>query len=103
MHCHLTGGTIIMRGDKALMRLTRDGFAVYPEGVVPKENTAFPEPEIRMRSTQDGAFEHVRNFLDCVRSRKKPNAPVEEAVRAADAAHLGNLAYRRGEKMSWPV
>jgi len=31
-----------------------------------------------------------------VRSRKTPNADVKSAVAAARAAHLGNLAYRKG-------
>jgi len=39
---------------------------------------------------------HMRNFLDCIRSRKTPNSDVISAVAAARAAHLGNLAYRKG-------
>ncbi|MCP5110444.1 MAG: Gfo/Idh/MocA family oxidoreductase, partial [bacterium] len=60
MHCHLEGGNIVFRGDQALMKLNRDGFTVYPEGVVPKEKTHYPEPEIAVRSIQDGPSQHVR-------------------------------------------
>ena len=99
MVCHLEGGNIIFRGSKAMMKLNRDGFAVYPEGVVPAEKTSLPEQEISMRSMQDGTIDHMRNFLDCVRSRKEPNAPVGPSVAAARAAHLGNVAYRKGTRV----
>ncbi|MBM3748530.1 MAG: Gfo/Idh/MocA family oxidoreductase [Acidobacteria bacterium] len=96
---HLEGGNIIFRGSRAMMKINRDGFAVYPEGVIAAEKTNYPEPEIEMRSLHDGSIDHVRNFLDCVRSRKAPNAPVGPAVAAARAAHLGNLAFRKGVRV----
>ena len=91
----LDGGEIIFRGSKAMMKLNRDGFAVYPERVIPAEKTAYPEPELSMRTMTVGTPEHMQNFLDCVRSRKTPNGDVKNAVAAARAAHLGNLAYRK--------
>src|SRR4051794_16120145 len=39
---------------------------------------------------------HYRNFLDCVRSRKRPNADVEEGHKSTRLCHLGNIAYRLG-------
>jgi predicted dehydrogenase len=92
----LEGGNIVFRGSNAMLKINRDGLAVYPERVVPFEKTQYPEPEIAMRSLGDGTVDHVKNFLDCVRSRKIPNADVKSAVAAARAAHLGNLAYRKG-------
>jgi predicted dehydrogenase len=92
----LEGGNIVFRGSSAMLKINRDGFAVYPEHVVPFEKTQYPEPEIAMRSQGDGTVDHVKNFLDCVRSRKTPNASVRSSVAAARAAHLGNLAYRKG-------
>jgi predicted dehydrogenase len=92
----LEGGNIVFRGSNAMLKINRDGFAVYPERVVPFEKTQYPDPVIAMRSLGDGTVDHVKNFFDCVRSRKTPNADVRSAVAAARAAHLGNLAYRRG-------
>jgi hypothetical protein len=34
----------------------------------------------------------VANFLDCVRSRKEPNAPVEVGHNAVTGPHLANIA-----------
>jgi predicted dehydrogenase len=94
----LDGGNIIIRGHKATMKINRDGFAVYPEGAVPREKTHYPEPVASMKSAMDGATPHVQNFLDCVRSRKAPNAGIKDAVAIAKAAHLGNIAYRKGTR-----
>ncbi|MBI4891657.1 MAG: Gfo/Idh/MocA family oxidoreductase [Acidobacteria bacterium] len=93
---HLEGGTLVFRGTNGMLRITRDGFALYPEGVLAAEKTNYPEPLIAVRSTGDGTPAHVRNFLDCVRSRKAPNAGVRSSVASANAAHLANLAYRNG-------
>jgi hypothetical protein len=95
----LEGGGLVIRGSRAMMKLNRDGFAIYPEGVVPFEKTQYPEPEIAMRSLEDGTVDHMRNFLACTRSRKTPNADIRSAVTAARAAHLGNLAYRKGVRV----
>jgi predicted dehydrogenase len=41
----------------------------------------------------DSTMDHVNNFIDCVRSRKLPNADVLIGHRSAQASHLGNIAY----------
>ncbi len=37
---------------------------------------------------------HLRNFLDCVRSRKAPNAEIEIGYRSVVHCHLGNIVAR---------
>jgi hypothetical protein len=49
----------------------------------------------------DGELLHLTNWVECVRSRKRPNAPVEAGVSAAAAAHLGNVAFRSGQVAKW--
>lgn len=100
MVCTMEGGNIVFRGNRAMMRINRDGFAVYPEGIVPGEKTHLPDPVLSMRSQRDGTIDHVRNFLECVRSRNEPNAPVRLCAAAARAAHLGNEAYRTGARVN---
>ena len=41
---------------------------------------------------------HQPNFIECMRSRKTPNAPAEQGHNSACLVHLGNLAYRAGNK-----
>jgi predicted dehydrogenase len=97
----LDGGNVVIRGRRGVMKLNRDGLAVYPEGVVQREKTQYPEPEIQIRSREDGTVSHMNNFLDCVKSRKTPNAPAEVGVSAARAAHIGNLALRQKRRIPW--
>lgn len=93
---HLEGGTLIFRGTDAMLKITREGFALYPEGVLRAEQTNYPEPLAAERAKGDGTLDHMRNFLDCVRSRKQPNADVRSAVASAQAAHMANRAFREG-------
>lgn len=39
---------------------------------------------------------HVRDFLDCIRSRKRPRVDIEEGHLATSLAHLGNIVVRAG-------
>ncbi len=44
---------------------------------------------------------HVRNFLDCMKSRQQPVLNLEVGHRVSTLAHLGNIAYRTGRKIVW--
>lgn len=44
---------------------------------------------------------HLKNWLECIRSRAQPNTTVEAGVSAASGAHLGNIAYRTGQTAQW--
>ncbi len=94
-------GGIEFRGTGATMKLARGHLAVYPEGVKSVPGTAAPEPEIFVRSEHDGTIDHVKNFLDCVRSRKTPNASIQAGFEAARTSWIGNIALRRGLKTVW--
>jgi hypothetical protein len=41
---------------------------------------------------------HQPNFIECVRSRKRPNADIEVVFHSAALIHLGVAAYRAGRK-----
>jgi predicted dehydrogenase len=92
----LDGGNIVLRGHGATMKLNREGFAVYAEGKVRRELTTWPQPELAVESHADGTIAHMQNFIDCMRSRRAPNAGIKTSVAAARAAHLANAAYRSG-------
>jgi hypothetical protein len=44
---------------------------------------------------------HVKNFLECMKTRGKPNADIEIGAYIAKFAHLGNIAYKTGRKLYW--
>jgi len=39
---------------------------------------------------------HFRNFLDCIKDGKRPNADIEEGHKSTRLCHLGNIALRVG-------
>jgi len=44
--------------------------------------------------------DHMANWIDCVRTRKTPNARVEIGYRSAIAAHMANIAYRQKQRVT---
>ncbi len=44
---------------------------------------------------------HMKNFLDCMKSRQKPICDVEIGARSVTVCHLGNHAYWNGRKLKW--
>ena len=47
------------------------------------------------------SYDHVRNFLDCVKSREDPMEFVEAGHRTASICHLGNIAMKLQRKIRW--
>ena len=88
------GYGIMFHGTKATMFLDRGGFQVFPESGgegVPMQAQAIGNDHAR----------HVRNFLDCVKSRATPAAEIEVGHRSSSTAMLGNIAYRTRRQILW--
>jgi predicted dehydrogenase len=85
--------SIQFQGDKGTLILTNAGFRLWkepwPKNQEPAESFDAPVP----------IESHIQNFLDCVRSRKEPNAPVEVGASAVAGPHLANLAFHKGKQM----
>ncbi len=68
--------------------------------------TADP-PELKKGAppiTKEGPGEmrfHLRNFFDCIRSRKRPNADVEIGHRSSTLCHLVNICRTVGRRLKW--
>ncbi len=77
-------------GDQAALMVNRSHWEVRPEWKNKKETyiEGFKKPG----KTYLG--DHVNNFIDCVRTRKRPNADIEDGHKTAVMCHLGNLATR---------
>jgi predicted dehydrogenase len=96
-------------GTNGTMIVDRLGFEVFPElkatsgpGAVGRNA---PPPGDRMTrremSADDATALHVRDFIECVRSRRTPKADAEAGQRSSTVAHLGNIAFRTGRKIQW--
>jgi predicted dehydrogenase len=58
-------------------------------------------PPITVKSTHDQTIDHVENFLDCMRTRKLPNADVYIGHRSVVVSHLGNIAYEQQRRVRY--
>ena len=91
------GWKILLQGKKATMALDDDGYRVYPE---PWNRPNIPPATIHEYKGGIPTEPHVQNFLDCVKSRQEPNAPVEVGHNAVTGPHLANLALRQQKRVA---
>jgi len=68
--------------------------------VIPVEGRGL-EPLEAAGTTGQARINHVRNFLDCLRSRQRPATDVETGHYATTTSHLGNIAFLTGRKIRW--
>ena len=83
-----------------LVRGPDGGVRYVPEG---GKGAGEAEPSGRPATASDGEETqlHMQNFLDCVRSRKQPNATVEQGHYGAMACHMGNFAWKEKRVVPW--
>ncbi len=86
-------------GSGARFDVSRESWALYPES---REIEMQPALERK----QYGSFEratrqHIANFLDCVRSRREPNAPVEAGQSTNVVLCMAMEALRSGRRVKW--
>lgn len=72
---HGTEGSIVIRDP---------GYTVYDT----------MDNEVGSGTGAGGDMDHLADFLDAIRTGRRPNADIEEAHRSTLLCHLGNIAYR---------
>lgn len=98
------GAMIEFMGSDATLYIDRGRYEIHPErdrgqyeelvlGTGKRGRDFYDKP--------DGEKLHLENWLEAVRARRKPTAPVEAGVQAAAAAHLSNTALRSGQVAAW--
>lgn len=82
---------IVFLGSQGRLHIFRGGYRYIPAEKGAPEVTApgGPEPD------------HMRNWLECVRSRKQPNADAVSGHYSALSCHLMNVAYRSRARAEW--
>jgi predicted dehydrogenase len=92
-------------GTDATLYLDRARYEVHPERNRPVKYSELVLGDgprgADFYATPDGETLHLVNWIECVRSRKKPTAPAEAGVSAAAAAHLANQSLRSGQIARW--
>ena len=49
----------------------------------------------------DAIVNHMGNFFDCIRERRRPISDVESQHRSVSTCHLGNISMRLGRALRW--
>jgi hypothetical protein len=81
------------------MDVGREAYSIWPEQL-----TIAMKPEVSR--DEPGAFDaatrqHIRNFLECIRTRQEPNAPVEPAFHTAVSLCMALESLRTGRRVRW--
>jgi hypothetical protein len=91
---HGDSGGVLFIGSEGKILVNRGKFEATPKAIAeePLGNNA-----IRLYNS----YNHGKDFLDCMRSRKRPICDVEIGCRSATVCHLGNLAYWNHRRLKW--
>ena len=97
----ITGAALEVCGTGGRLWIDRSRYEFYPVGSKEPADVVKAEviPGVSDSLTQD----HVNNFLDCVKSRNRPNGDVLIGHRSAQASHLGNLSYEQKRRINFDV
>jgi len=81
-------------GADGWVHVDRDGINLQPENLVDLKEDSF---KIRLPASSH----HIRNFLECIKSRAETVCPIDEAVRSDTLCHLSDIAMRLNRKVVW--
>lgn len=90
-------------GTEATLYLDRGRYEIIPDrGKKKPEPSSLilgtdPQKGLDFYDKPDGELLHLSNWVECVRSRKRPSCPAEAGVSAASAAHMANQSLRSGQ------
>jgi predicted dehydrogenase len=83
---YIAGATEMVRGE------SRESIRYYPEQVNRPDGAAL--------TGESPTQSHMANWIDCMRSRKTPNAPVQLGYASAVAGHMSNISYRQKRRVT---
>jgi len=92
-------GGAVFHGEKGTVWINRNEYRVTPPELVRDA----PDPSLaqKWRRPDWPANYHLRNWILCVKSRKRPVADVEIGHRSITVCHLANIARRIGRPLQW--
>ena len=95
---------VAFHGSEGMLVVDAKGWEVFPEsGRNGRRGPAKSLPAVPLQTAPDLRYDagHVKNFLDCMRSRERPNSVVEIGHNTMIACHLGNIAFRLKRAVRW--
>jgi predicted dehydrogenase len=81
----------------ATLVINREGYELFPE----QGKDGYKVPAIPKRNGYDSHLDHVKNFIDCVKTRKETACPIENGRLVALYAHMANISARTQSRVVW--
>jgi len=98
------GGGIFI-GEKGKIEINRNKYKSNPQEIAEHLNTLVDVTEEERKWSDELALWqarwHMQNWLDCIRSRKRPKSDVEIAHRSVTVCHLANITRFVDRKLRW--
>jgi predicted dehydrogenase len=86
-----------VKGAEKAKFLAKEDQPPLPAQLDALEKEFLADPKVKLYASDD----HKQDFLDAIKSRKRPITDVEIGARSVTGCHLINLAYYHGKKMQW--
>lgn len=86
----------VFRGDQGWVHVNRKGIWAEPKSLL---TAKIKHADIRLDTGAEGT--HYDNFIQCVRSRIDPIAPVEAGHQASYLGIIAEIAIKLGQKLKW--
>jgi len=91
-----------LRGTLGTVFATSSSYEIVPETAGQfGDPKPLPEPARVKADEGDLTVAHIRDFLDCVKTRQRPRADVEVGHRSSTFSHLGNIALALEARVEW--
>ncbi len=87
-------GSVVFEGERGRIHVQRDKLEASDPAIL-REKVGDGETKLYVSNN------HMRNFLECIRSRKEPAAPVEVGHRSNSIGVLAHIAMKLGRKLRW--
>jgi predicted dehydrogenase len=84
-------------GNNGTIVIDRGSWDLFPEGEPGKTKI----PPMPKQQGTDAHEAHLRNWIECIRSRKQPVCTVDKGARAAAYCHMGNIAVKTKSRLVW--
>jgi predicted dehydrogenase len=96
------GAYIELRGTRGTLFINDSQFEIMPEtGGQFQQRRPRTEPMVQKSSEGNHTVQHARNFLDCMRTREKPNADVEEGHRSTTMSLMAKISWLTESRLKW--
>ncbi len=92
-------GGAVFTGDRCKIEINRNKFTTNPPDFVRN-----PPPADKAEIWEGPGWiarPHLQNWLECIKTRSRPNADVEIGHRSVSVCHLANIVRELGRKLQW--